>query len=183
MTRLYVVRHGETPWNVEGRYQGQLDPPLTEKGERQAQATAQELAAIGFEAIYSSGLTRARQTAEVLANRLAMPIRFDRRLREINQGAWEGVVIDDIRAHWPDEIKGWETDPWRHHPPGGETLYQLQARVYTAIDEIAQAHRQPVAIFTHKLPMALLRIRYQRHAPEAVWSLLPKNAAWEIFEV
>lgn len=184
MTTLYLVRHGQTPWNVEGRYQGQMDPPLTEEGHQQAATTAEQLAPLGFEAIYSSDLARASQTADALAAKLDMPVQFDERLREIHQGDWQGVVIDDIRKGWPDTLHGWESDPWQHHPPGGETLQQLRERVFTAIDDIAARHPgATVVIFTHKLPIALLRIRYQGHPPESIWSLLPKNAAWEIFEV
>lgn len=184
MTTLYLIRHGETPWNVEGRYQGQLDPPLTEKGKEQAQATAEALASVGFEAIYSSDLARAKQTAEALAEKVDLPIQFDTRLREIHQGEWQGVVIDDIWAGWPEEIHGWETDPWEHHPPGGETLPQLQDRVFSAIDDMIKQHPQgTVAVVCHKLPIALLKIRYRDYPLDEIWSLLPKNAAWEIFEV
>lgn len=184
MTTLYLIRHGETPWNVEGRYQGQLDPPLTENGHRQAQATAEALSAIKFDAIYSSDLARAKLTAEALADKIGLPIHLDQRLREIHQGEWQGVLIGDIRAGWPEAITGWESDPWRHSPPGGETLPQLQDRVFTAIDDMARQHPGgTVAIFTHKLPIALLKIRYQDYLSTEIWSLLPQNAAWEIFEV
>ncbi len=183
MTTIYMIRHGETPWNVEGRYQGQLDPPLTENGRQQAQATAEHLASLDFEAVYSSDLARASQTAEALTHKTGLPIQFDPRLREIHQGEWQGVLIDDIRAGWPDEIHGWEHDPWQHYPPGGERLQELQARLFAAIDDIAARHPQgKVAVFSHKLPIALLKIRYQGHPPEQIWSLLPANGAWEIFE-
>lgn len=184
MTTLYLVRHGETPWNVAGRYQGQLDPPLTEHGRQQARAAAAQLAAQGISAIYSSDLARAYQTAQALADDLGLPIIIDKRLREINQGEWQGVLIGDIRAGWPAELHGWEHDPWRHHPPGGESLQQVQQRLFAAINDIPAAHPgQKVAVFSHKLPIALLKIRYQGHPPAEIWSLLPANGAWEVFEV
>ncbi|MBN1218692.1 MAG: histidine phosphatase family protein [Anaerolineae bacterium] len=184
MTTIYMVRHGQTPWNVGGRYQGQLDPPLTEKGRQQARTTATRLASLGFDAIYSSDLARARQTAEALADVTGLPIHLDPRLREIHQGEWQGVLIGDIRARWPGEIEGWETDPWHHHPPGGERLEELQARLLAAINDIVATWPQgKVAVFSHKLPIALLKIRYQQHSPAQIWSLLPANGAWEVFEV
>jgi broad specificity phosphatase PhoE len=183
-TTIYMVRHGETPWNVEGRYQGHLDPPLTEKGLQQAQTTASKLAPLDFDVIYSSDLARARQTAQALAAETGLLVQFDSRFREIHQGEWQGVLIGDIRKGWPDEIYGWETDPWNHHPPGGESLQQQQTRVFAAFDDIVAQHPgKKVAVFTHKLPIALLKIRFQSHPPEQIWSLLPANAAWEIFEV
>lgn len=182
MSTLYLIRHGETAWNIEGRYQGQFDPPLTEKGKQQAEASATRLAGLGFEAIYSSDLARAHQTAQALADKTGLAIQLDPRLREIDQGKWQGVLIGDIRAGWPQEIFGWENDPWHYHPPGGETLQQLQIRVRTAISDIVARHPQgKVAIFTHKLPIALLKIHYKGHPAENIWSLLPANAAWEIF--
>ncbi len=186
MTTLYVIRHGQTPWNAEGRYQGQLDPPLTELGQQQARETAAKLAAladVSFAAIYSSDLKRAHQTALPLAETLSLPVQTDARLREIHQGAWQGVLIGDIRAKWPDEIAGWESAPWEHQPPGGESLAQLQARIHEVIDAlIAQHADETIAVFTHKLPIALLKIRYQGHPPDSLWSLLPANGAWEVFE-
>lgn len=184
MTTLYLIRHGETPWNVEGRYQGQLDPPLSEKGQQQAQATAKKLATTAFAAIYSSDLARAKQTAQALAVVTGLPVHLDPRLREINQGRWQGVLIDDIRAGWPAEIHGWETDPWRYYPPGGETLPEVQRRLFAAIDDIVARHPYDhVAVFTHKLPIALLKIKYKHYPAEEIWSLLPANAVWEIFEL
>lgn len=184
MTVLYLIRHGETSWNVEGRYQGQLDPGLTGKGLQQAETTAAKLVDIGFTAIYSSDLARAHQTAQALAAKTGLPIHLEPRLREVHQGEWQGVVIDEIRTGWPQEIRGWENAPWQHSPPGGESLEELRARVFAAIDEIAARHPQEtVAVFTHKLPIALLKIRFQGHPPEEIWSLLPANGAWEVFEM
>jgi broad specificity phosphatase PhoE len=105
-------------------------------------------------------------------------------LREIDQGDWQGVLIGEIRSRWPEEIYGWEHQPWRHHPPGGESLQQLQTRLFAAIGDIAA--RRPgesIAIFSHKLPIALLKIRYKGYPPEDIWSLIPANGAWEVFEV
>jgi broad specificity phosphatase PhoE len=184
MTTLYVIRHGETPWNVEGRYQGQLDPPLNENGRRQAEASAHKLAPLGFEAIYSSDLARAHQTAAALAEKTGLPVQLDPRLREIHQGKWQGVLIGDIRAGWPNEIEGWESRPWEYPPPGGESLPQMQTRLVAAVDEIIARHpKDKVAVFSHKLPIALLKIRWQGHPAEEIWSLLPANGAWEVFEV
>lgn len=183
-TTLYLVRHGETYWNIEGRYQGQLDPPLTNRGRQQAEETANQLAMLGVAAIYSSDLARAYETAEALAVVTGLPLQLDPRLREINQGKWQGVLVEDIRLRWPEEFKSWEESPWHNHPPDGETLEHVQARFFNAIADIAARHRgQTVAIFSHKLPIALLKIRFQGYPAEEIWSLLPANGAWEVFEI
>ena len=92
MTTLLLVRHGETDWNAEGRLQGQTDQPLSDFGRRQARQLAQELDGEKLEAIYSSDLTRARETAEIVGARLELPVVLDPDLREKDWGTWEGLT-------------------------------------------------------------------------------------------
>ena len=92
MTRLLLVRHGETDWNADGRLQGQTDRPLSDFGRRQARRLADELAAEDFEAIYSSDLARARETAEIVGERLGLEAALDPDLREKDWGTWEGLT-------------------------------------------------------------------------------------------
>ena len=92
MTTLLLVRHGETDWNAEGRLQGQTDRPLNDFGRRQAQQLAEQLGGEEFEAIYSSDLARARETAEIIGRRLGLPVELDPDLREKDWGNWEGLT-------------------------------------------------------------------------------------------
>jgi broad specificity phosphatase PhoE len=91
VTTLLLVRHGETDWNAEGRLQGHTDMPLNDLGRRQARALADELAGDGIEAVYSSDLARASETAEIVAERLGLPVGLDPDLREKDWGTWEGA--------------------------------------------------------------------------------------------
>ncbi|MBI3763708.1 MAG: histidine phosphatase family protein, partial [Chloroflexi bacterium] len=111
MTRLWLIRHGETDWNVEGRWQGQTDPPLNESGRAQAEALAAQLAGIRIEAIYSSDLQRAHTTARIIARGLGLPVRLDARWREIDQGEWEGLLVTEVAARYPDELAARRSDP------------------------------------------------------------------------
>ena len=92
MTRLLLVRHGETDWNAEGRLQGQTDRPLSEFGRRQARQLAEALVGEDLQAIYSSDLARARETAEIVGERLGLPVALDPDLREKDWGTWEGLT-------------------------------------------------------------------------------------------
>jgi broad specificity phosphatase PhoE len=92
VTTLLLVRHGETDWNAEGRLQGHTDTPLNELGRRQARALAEELAGDGIEAVYSSDLARARETAEIVGARLGLPVALEPDLRERDWGTWEGLT-------------------------------------------------------------------------------------------
>jgi broad specificity phosphatase PhoE len=138
VTELLIVRHGETDWNAELRFLGHADPPLNETGRAQARALADELADVRADAIYSSDLTRARETAEMLGERLGLPVSTLRELREIDVGNWQGLTREEINARFPDAYLAWRSgEPgWS----GGETYDQLAARVLPALNRIARAH-------------------------------------------
>lgn len=107
MTALLLVRHGETDWNADGRLQGQTDRPLSDFGRRQARQLADELADEELEAIYSSDLSRARETAEIVAERLELPVVLDPDLREKDWGTWEGLTaVERDRVEFVGESTG-----------------------------------------------------------------------------
>jgi len=177
MTALVLIRHGQTTWNQEGRYSGQTDIPLSEEGLRQAQHLAERLRGQSFQAIYSSDLQRARQTAEPIARATGAPLYFDPRLREINQGEWEGMLFEDIRRRFLDLWQHRLQNPHTAAPPGGETVGQVRERVLGALEEILQAHPQGrVAIVAHGLVLALILTHAQGEPLERVWDRIPDNA-------
>ncbi len=104
VTRLCLVRHGETAWNAEGRVQGQTDVPLSEVGHAQARAAASVLAKERFTSIYSSDLVRARQTAQPAAERLALAVTLDARLRERHYGMFETLTYAEVKERHPEEF-------------------------------------------------------------------------------
>ena len=183
-TRLVLIRHGETDWNVEGRYQGQADPPLNARGLEQARKLARALQDVGIDVIYSSPLRRAWQTASVIARALGVPLYAEPRLMEIHQGDWEGRLRAEIASRYPDLFRRWLTEPWEVTPPGGEHLRDVQRRVYAAVDDILARHRgQTIALVTHRIPIALLKVRYQGLDKDAVRTLELPNTYWEVIEV
>lgn len=132
--RLLVVRHGETAFNAEGRFSGQLDIPLSPLGAQQAEALGQRLALERLDVIVASDLQRARATAQAIARHHGLPVEEDVDLREIAFGAWEGETYDEVVARNPAMVQCWEADPTITAPPGGETVTQLHARVVRALD-------------------------------------------------
>lgn len=131
--RIYVVRHGVTLWNREARFQGQIDVPLTEEGREQARRLAERLATSSPAAIWSSDLTRARDTAEIIAIRHGLRVHTTPLLRELMLGEWEGLSRVEIEARGEaDHLARYAQDPLRHRPPGGETLESAWERVLHA---------------------------------------------------
>lgn len=179
MTILYLIRHGQTQWNVEGKYTGQSDIPLTDIGRDQAKLAAEQAKSNPPTAIYSSDLIRAVETAELVAAGCGFTetIQLDPRLREINQGVWEGMHFNDIKAKFADEFAAREANPLTVSAPEGETVGEVQARVLEAIHDICRSHpNEPVAIVAHGLALALVRAWITNHPIADVWSLIPPNA-------
>ncbi|HJW90790.1 MAG TPA: histidine phosphatase family protein [Anaerolineales bacterium] len=184
MSRLILIRHGETDWNVDGRWQGQADVPLNARGIAQAEETAQSLSNVKFAAIYSSDLARARQTAEVLARVAGLPLRLDPRLREIHQGAWQGLRIPEIEARYAEAFRRRRENPLTVAPPGGETVLQVQARVLAAVADILARHPgQTVAVVSHGFALALILAHFRGVPTERVWDLIPRNGEINVLKL
>ena len=128
--RLLLVRHGETNWNREGRFQGQIDIPLNAKGQAQAQAAALFLKKFQLNRAYTSSMARPRQTAEAIlsAQTKAVPLTSCSGLIEIAHGEWEGCLEEEIKAGWPDLLAAWQCDPHTVEMPSGESIQQVWQR-------------------------------------------------------
>lgn len=138
MTTFLLVRHGETDWNRQRRFQGHADPPLNERGRSQARELAAVLAGEDLRAVYASPLRRASETAGIVARALGLEVRLDRRLMEIDVGSWSGLTRTEIEERFPQAFARWRAGGrgW----DAGETYGQLTERVLEALHEIAALH-------------------------------------------
>jgi alpha-ribazole phosphatase/probable phosphoglycerate mutase len=183
-TTLLLIRHGQTEWNNQGRYTGQSDIPLNSTGREQARRLALELGDNPPDVIVSSDLIRARETADLIAAACGLPVTSDPRLREIDQGAWEGMQFSDIKAEYGREFADRLADPLLVAPPQGETVGQVRDRVMAAVRDLLQAHGgRRVAIVAHGLVLALIKAHYGNVPVRQVWDLIPANAEAEILLV
>jgi len=148
---LHLVRHCQTAWNVEGRFLGCTDLPLTDDGHAQAATLVRAFARVPLVAIYASDLQRAAATAAPIAEAHGLPIQRDARLREMHQGELEGFTGKEIRPRYADFFAAWEADPADVVVPGGESLRQTLARASAAVREIAAVHASEGADETHIL--------------------------------
>lgn len=140
VTSILAVRHGETAWNRESRIQGQLDIPLNALGLAQAQRLAQALREQPIDAIYSSDLSRARQTAEAVAALASLPVQANACLRERGFGSFEGLTWAEIEEQWPAECGRWRRREPDFAAPGGESLERFYERAVDAVQALARRH-------------------------------------------
>ena len=138
---LHLVRHCQTAWNVERRFLGNADIPLTEAGRAQATRLVRAFADVPLAAIYASDLARAVESAAPVAAAHGLPVRTDARLREMHQGVLEGHCSHEVRPQHAAFFAAWEADPAEVVVPGGESLRQTLARASAAVAEIIAAHR------------------------------------------
>lgn len=143
LTRILLVRHGQSTWNADGRWQGRADPPLSELGERQAEVAADKAVEFGITRIWASPLVRADQTARILSSRLGLEVENDVRLVERDAGDWTGKTRAEIEDGWPGFLDG------GLRPNGFETDDVLHERAVAAMADIGRDAHEPVVVVSH----------------------------------
>jgi probable phosphoglycerate mutase len=157
ITRVYLVRHGESEAAAEDRFAGEIDVPLSERGREQAKKLAERVASEPIAAVYSSPLARTTETARILAASHTLEVLRRAELREISHGRWEGKRRSEVEALYPEEYARWDRDPFSFAPEGGETGLAVTARALPCLLEIVETHRGAhVLIASHKATIRLV---------------------------
>jgi alpha-ribazole phosphatase len=186
MTKIILVRHGQTAWNMDGRFMGQLNIPLDETGLRQAELVAQRLRRLRPDAMYASDLRRAWQTAEAIQRAMsadgsagAVPdITPEPRLREMAFGDWQGLTYAEIQTRDPEGVKAWESDLGSFCPPGGESLGQMANRIELALRDILKRHPdQTVLVVAHGGSLQTLITLATGQTADKMWQFPLKNTS------
>jgi 2,3-bisphosphoglycerate-dependent phosphoglycerate mutase len=148
MTTVLLVRHGETDWNNEQRWQGHADQPLNDAGRAQARKLAEALAGREIRAVHASDLARARETAEIVADALGLPVELDAGLREVDVGDWTGRLVGEIERDDPEAFRRWQDG--RQGWQGGESYDEMGERMVAAVLRIASRHPgEAILVVTH----------------------------------
>ncbi len=183
MCEILIIRHGETAWNRDQVFRGRADVPLSERGREQAHLLAASLKHTGIEAIYCSPLSRAQETTAPLAAALGIAVTTDERLIDFSFGEWEGRSRAEIETSYPDLYQLWHNDPQRFRAPGGESLSEASARVWPALEEIAQKHMSGVTAFiSHRVICKLLLLTAVGAGLEAFWRIRLDTASVSAIE-
>jgi broad specificity phosphatase PhoE len=168
--RILLARHGETIYNVEGRWQGQTDSPLTERGRAQARELARALAHEQIAAVYTSDLGRAYSTAEAVALSRGLNVIRDERLREVHVGAWSGLGRAEIDQAFPGGLHQWATTPARYRIPGGEAIHQAEQRALAFFAERMPAHLgETVVVISHGALCQVILVNAMGRGVEDLW--------------
>ncbi|WP_319402682.1 histidine phosphatase family protein [uncultured Anaeromusa sp.] len=184
MSKLILVRHGETTWNIEMRYQGQTDISLTANGIEQAGKVAQRLADEKIAAVYSSDLSRAFVTAAQIAAVHGLDVLTRQDLREISFGDWEGMTYDSLDLDGVGTGNRLFSHPAEIEIPGGETFFEVQQRMMEALRELAQRHEgQTVVIVSHGAAIRTVLCDVLGMDLNRLWAIRQSNTAVNILEV
>lgn len=153
---IYLIRHGETDWNKQGKIQGYIDIPLNQQGRLQAKILASKLKEISIDRIYTSDLLRASQTAEIINKSMKSHLISEERLRERNYGEWQKLSWSEVHSQNPDLKEEWKTNPVHSKPPKGESLQDLYERVNNFLSEILKTEMNNILIVAHNSPLKIL---------------------------
>lgn len=183
--RLILLRHGRTAWNESGRAQGHADVELDPTGHAQARAAARHLAALRIDALWSSDLARARQTASYLASVLTLPVAEDARLREFDVGERQGLTLDEFADRFPEEYSSWVKGEGLMPVKGGEQSKDVEGRIVPALRECLNAlgRGQTGLVVTHGASMKVAVSGLLEWPTELAASLKAvDNCAWITLE-
>ena len=177
MLHLMLVRHGETEWNVQRRYQGQSDVPLSEIGNQQAESIAGRLAGQEIDAIYASDLKRAWQTAQVIAAQIGLDVISEPRLRELKFGILEGLTFEEAEEKYPEMITAW-LDDFNNTPERAETIDMFNARIVSLLDDLKVKHDEQVVLLVgHGGSLSEILRVVLGLSPEKRWYIQMENAS------
>jgi probable phosphoglycerate mutase len=184
MKTLFLVRHGQTDWNIQGRFQGRCDVPLNPTGIRQTERAAQALARIHIDAVWSSPLSRATQTARIIAepHRLSVDVLED--LTEICHGTWEGLKSDAVASRWPELLDRWHRKPEgvKMPGPGGESLGDVKERSVRALAQITDQTSEAAIVVAHDAVLKTMLCHLLDMPLSSFWRFRLENGSISVFD-
>jgi broad specificity phosphatase PhoE len=182
-TRVVLLRHGETEWNRVERFRGRIDVELNQMGQRQALAVARRLSAWQIEAIYSSPMKRALQTAQPVAEACGLDVAILEETIDVDYGAWAGLSAEEARALYPEVYGTWVHTPLLTQFPQGENLQQVQTRSWSALEETCSAHEGgAILLVSHVVVNRVLICAALGLVDDAFWKIGQDNAAISVLE-
>lgn len=187
MLTILLIRSGKSEFDVQGRIQGTLDVPLSDEGQRQARAAADELIdeSASITALYAGPDLTAQQTAEIVSDRLGLEAKTVKMLHNLNQGLWQGMLFDEVKSKLPKVYRQWLEKPETVCPPEGETLTAAADRVRKALAKLAKKHKSGVIALVLSQPLACVvrSVLREEHLPCVCPTGCTETRLWEPIDV
>ncbi|NPA58354.1 MAG: histidine phosphatase family protein [Aquificae bacterium] len=181
--RIIYVRHAESLWNPIGKYQGRLDPELSERGHKQAELLAKTLKKYNPTALYSSPLKRTYMTAQYISKELNLPVQVDEDIIEIDHGEWSGMLVEEVKTKHPDMFRQWLYEPETIKFPNGETLVDVYNRVKRFQEKMLEKHDgETVVAVSHTVPIRASFVAGLDLPLGKFWSFGCDNASYSILD-
>ena len=180
---FYIVRHGQTNWNILGKTQGHGNSDLTPKGENQALELSKAIKEYPIDYIYSSDLGRALQTAEIIGSTIGVDIIQTPSLREMGFGDWEGLLIEEIKKDYAKTYETWRNQPHLVNIPNGETLHIIKDRVDAFIKELNEKYdNKHILLVSHSVTVRVMLLSFLNSGVENIYRIKQDNTALNIVE-
>ena len=180
---IYLVRHGQTEWNIKGKTQGHGNSKLTQKGIDQAKALADSISSLPIDYIYSSDLGRAVETAEIISDKFGLDVIETPALREMGFGKWEGLLIKEIQEEYKDIYHTWRNQPHLAEIPGGETLQIIKERTDKFLAELNEKYDgKHIVLVTHSVTARVILLSILNSSMENIYRINQGNTALNVIE-
>ena len=184
MGRWYIVRHGETEWNAQGRIQGHTDISLSERGVQQSKLVAQRLAGVTLDVAYSSDLERSAETARQILGQRSIPLHTSPQLREYNKGVFEGLTPEETGHRYPELFTASQVNDLDFAPPGGESIRQTSVRMNDFMTELRMRHGDDnVLIVGHGGALRAGFVALMELPLEANWRFVMANCGLSVLDI
>lgn len=190
MKQIFIIRHGQTEWNVARRMQGRLDSPLTHAGMKQAHSHGELLKGLAsIEAMYVSPSGRTRETAYIINSYVRAPVTFEDALLERDVGLWSGLTVDELEDAFPQAWRTRTEDPFHGRPPEGESLADMSERCAQFLTAVLESPAESIALVTHQVMSRVILGRLLGLTPEETVQVIHPNEALyrviagEVFDV
>lgn len=184
MLRIVLIRPGSTDYDEQRRIQGSLDIPLGDRGNNEVVRLIEQLHDRQIETIYSPSCQPAEQTAAAIAGKLDIKLKTLDRMQNLDQGLWEGMLIEDVKHKQPKAYKQWQEQPENVCPPGGEMLSEAAVRVRVAMTKLLKRHKEGTIAIVAPEPLASLVRQFVNHQELGdLWEASSGHGQWEVLEV
>ncbi len=184
MAKLILVRHGQTDWDVQRRFQGTLDIPLNHEGQKEAQELSEKLNGTNISAVYAGTKACALSTAREIAAPRNIKVRKLEELNELNYGMWQGLRVEDVKKRYKKHYGAWKTEPISARPPKGESLTEAYDRAVSALHKILDKNKdENVCIVSHDIICSLIKCHLKCVDPNGMWDFIPRKIEMESFEI